>query len=127
MAFDKGANDKTNPDSIVLDRNDYLTSKRLNIADDKVFGTFDADVWESINDGVYALKRVFPSRVNYFFFSERLKNEHLASRRRKAERLLAEARGIQDNLDRGKKLPKRFRINNPLVNVRYDYQTRLAE
>jgi transposase len=34
---------------------------------------------------------------------------------------------IQASLDKGKKLPKRFRINNPLVDVKYDYQTRLTD
>jgi len=128
VVFDKGANDKRNLEDIILDRNDYLTSRKLNLADDKVFQTFDANVWESIDeeDGVYALKRAFPSRVNYYFFSETLKSEHLASRRRKAERLLVEARAIQESLDQGKRLPKRFRINNPLVDVRYEYQTKLA-
>lgn len=129
VVFDKGANDKRNLDGIVLDSNDYLTSKKLNMSDDKVFASNDANVWEAIDadDGIYASKRVFPSRVNYYYFSEKLKEEHFASRRRKAERLLAEARSIQDSLDGGRKLPKRFRINNPLVDVRYDYQTRLAE
>ena len=128
VVFDKGANDKRNLDSIVFDRNDYLTSKKLNMADDKVFQSFSPNDWERIDeeDSVYALKRVFPSRVNYYFYSERLKGEHLASRRRKAERLLAEARIIQESLDQGKRLPKRFRINNPLVDVRYEYQTKLA-
>jgi transposase len=126
IVFDKGANDKKNLDGVVLDRNDYLTSKKLNKSDDKVFASFDANVWERVDDGVFALKREFPSRINYYFFSEKLKGEHLASRRRKAERLLAEARAIQNSLDGGKKLPKRFRINNPLVDVRYEYQTKLA-
>jgi len=40
---------------------------------------------------------------------------------------MAEARSIQNSLDKGKRLPKRFRINNPLVDVRYDYQTKLVE
>lgn len=129
VVFDKGANDKKNLEGIVLDHNDYLTSKKLNSSDDAIFQTFASNVWELIDeeDGVYALKRIFPSRVNYYFFSEKLKSEHLASRRRKAERLLAEARAIQQSLDDGKRLPKRFRINNPLVDVRYDYQTKLVD
>lgn len=128
IVFDKGANDKRNLEGIVLDRNDYLTSKKLNSSDDAIFQTFDVNVWECVNedDGVYALKRIFPSRVNYYFFSETLKSDHLASRRRKAERLLEEARAIQRSLDDGKRLPKRFRINNPLVDVRYEYQTKLV-
>jgi len=129
VVFDRGANDKDNLDTIGRDRNDYLTAKKLNSSDDPMFQTFDPERWECIDaeNGVYAMKRTFPSRVNYYFFSEKLKKDHLKSRRRKAERLLAEAVAIQSSLDRGKKLPKRFRINNPLVDVRYDYQTRLTE
>ncbi|OQA41451.1 MAG: hypothetical protein BWY50_01806 [Spirochaetes bacterium ADurb.Bin315] len=128
IVFDKGANDKRNLESIVLDSNDYLTSKKLNSSDDAVFQAFDANAWELVDeeDGVYVSKRVFPSRVNYYFFSEKLKEEHLASRRRKAERLLQEARVIQDSLDDGREPPKRFRIDNPLVDVRYEYQTKLV-
>jgi len=128
VVFDRGANDKSNLDRIELDRNDYLTAKKLNVSDDAVFQAFSKDAWERIDadTDVYALKRKFPSRVNYYYFSEKLKKNHLRSRRRKAERLLVEAVSIQNSLDRGKKLPKRFRINNPLVDVRYDYQTKLV-
>jgi transposase len=129
VVFDRGANDKTNLDQICLDRNDYLTAKKLNASDDKIYQSFSKDSWECIDAsaGIYALKRTFPSRVNYYFFSEKLKKEHLRSRRRKAERLFAEARSIQNSLDNKKKLPKRFCINNPLVDVKYDYQTKLVE
>ncbi|MFA5312272.1 MAG: hypothetical protein WC375_03000 [Methanomassiliicoccales archaeon] len=128
VVFDRGANDKDNLDWIGLDRNDYLTAKKLNASDDPIFDSFSKTAWECIDAdaGVYALKKAFPSRVNYYFFSEKLKKEHLKSRRRKAERLLAEAISIQNSLDKGKKLPKRFRINNPLVEVKYDYQTKLV-
>lgn len=122
VVLDKGARDKRNFDGVVLDRDDCLTSKKLNISDDKVFATFNSNVWEVID----ASKRVLPSRVNYYFFSEKLNSKHLASRRRNAECPLAEARSIQDSLDGGRKLPKRFRMNNPLADVRYNYQTKLA-
>jgi transposase len=127
--FDRGANDKKNLERIELDGNDYLTAKKLNTSDDAVFGSFSKASWERIDAdaGVYALKKIFPSRVNYYFFSEKLRKDHLRSRRRKAERLLAEARSIQESLDNGRRLPKRFRINNPLVDVKYDYQTKLVE
>jgi transposase len=128
VVFDRGANDKDNRDRIGLDKNDYLTAKKLNTSDDAIFDSFSQTAWECIDAdaGVYAVKKAFPSRVNYYFFSEKLKKEHLRSRRRKAERLLTEARLIQNSLDKGKKLPKRFRINNPLVDVKYDYQTKLV-
>ena len=69
VVFDRGANDKSNLECIELDRNDYLTGKRLNSSDEKVFATFSKDSWECIDaeDGVYAYKHVFPSRVNYYF------------------------------------------------------------
>ena len=129
VVFDRGANDKGNLDRIGLDKNDYLTAKKLNNRDDQNFEKFSKIAWECIDAdaGVYALKKIFPSRINYYFFSEKLKKDHLRSRHRKVERLMAEARAIQYSLDRGKKLPKRFCINNPLVDVKYDYQTRLTD
>lgn len=129
VIFDKGANDKRNLTSIELDHNDYLTSKKLNTCDDKVFQTFDENAWETIDEaeGVYALKHTFPSRVNYYFFSRKLKDDHEVSLRRLAERKLEEAKSIQHSLDGGKGLPKRFCLRNPLVDVRYDYQTKLVQ
>ena len=129
VVFDRGANDKENLERIELDGNDYLTAKKLNKSDDQYFERFSKKDWECIDAdaGVYAFKKTFPTRTNYYFFSEKLRKEQMRSRLRQAERLLAEARLIQDSLDRGKKLPKRFRINNPLVDVKYDYQTRLTD
>ena len=129
VVFDRGANDKKNLERIELDGNDYLTAKKLNQCDDQYFMAFSPDAWECIDAdaGVYAFKKTFPTRVNYYFFSKKLKRDHLKSCRKKAERLLAEAKAIQASLDKGKKLPKRFRINNPLVDVKYDYQTRLTD
>jgi transposase len=101
----------------------------LNKSDDQYFERFSKREWECIDAeaGVYALKKTFPSRINYYFFSGKLKREHLRSCLRQAERLLAEAKAIQDSLDNGRRLPKRFCINNPLVDVKYDYQTRLTD
>ena len=129
IVFDRGANDKENLERIELDGNDYLTAKKLNRSDDQYFEKFSKKSWERIDAdaGIYALKKIFPSRFNYYFFSEKLKRDHLRSCLKKAYRLLAEAQMIQASLDRGKKLPKRFRINNPLVDVKYDYQTRLTD
>jgi hypothetical protein len=69
---------------------------------------------------------VFPSQVNYYFFSRKLKKDDIKACRKKAERLLADAKRIQNSLDNAKGLPKRYRVNNPLVDVKYDNQTRLS-
>ena len=129
VVFDRGANDKENLERIELDGNDYLTAKKLNQSDDQYFEKFSKKSWECIDAdaGIYVFKKIFPTRINYYFFSEKLKRDHLRSCLKKAIRLLAEAQAIQASLDKGKKLPKRFRINNPLVDVKYDYQTRLTD
>lgn len=126
--FDKGANDKKNLERILLDGHHYLTSKRLNRSDDKVFQCFDKKVWERIDavPGVYALKRKFPSRVDYYFFSEKLQKEHLASRRRKAVRQWEQANMLEKRAAEGRPLPKNLVPDNPLVDIHYTYWTRVA-
>lgn len=128
LVFDKGANAKANLVAIEEDGHDYLTSKKLNKCDDKVFQSFSPRRWQLIDaeEGTYALVHKFPSRVSYFFFSSELKTDHEASLRRLAERKLEEAKALQRSLDGGKGLPKRFRLRNPLVDVSYEYQTKLT-
>ena len=41
--------------------------------------------------------------------------------------MLEEAKEIQKSLDNNKTLPKKFQIKNKLVDVKYDYQTKLKE
>lgn len=71
-------------------------AKKLNVSDGPMFQTFDSEHWECIDteDGIHTVKRTFPSCVNYYFFSQLLKNDHLKSRRRKAEQLIAETVAI---------------------------------
>jgi hypothetical protein len=83
-----------------------------------------ADVLDA-ERGIYGIKIKFPSRIDYFYFSEKLKVEQIESKIRQAERKLQEAKEIQSSIDRGKNLPKRFQINNALVDVKYIYQTKL--
>lgn len=64
---------------------------------------------------------------NYFYFSKKLQKEQLDSRARKVMRQIEEAREIQESIDKNKKLPKKFRINNVLVDVTYSFQTKLVE
>jgi transposase len=50
----------------------------------------------------------------------------MESKFRKVDRLFKEAEEIQRFIENNRNLPKRFRINNPLVDCEYSYQTRLA-
>ena len=65
--------------------------------------------------------------MNYLFFSESLQKAQLESRARKILSQIHEAKAIQKSIDCGKKLPKRFRINNLLIDVEYSVQTKLIE
>jgi transposase len=129
VIFDKGAHSKENVDMILLDKMKYITSKKLNLSDDKRIKFFKKSKAELIDDvdGIYGMKYYKPSRIDYFLFSEKLKKDQLESKKRKALQMYEEARIIQDSLDNNRGLPRRYRINNVLVDITYEYQTKLKK
>jgi transposase len=129
VVFDKGAHSVENTALIRADDMQYLTARKLNTSDDKIIAKFREYSPELIDqeDGIYGLKIVKPSSINYFYFSEKLQKEQLDSRARKVMRQMQEAKEIQESIDKNKKLPKRFRISNVLVDVSYSLQTKLIE
>lgn len=128
IIFDKGANGLENLNAIIASKMQYLTAKQLNKSDMKLTKSFNtaASEFSEVETGVYGLIQSFPSRCNYLFFSEKLKQEQIASALRKAERQLREAKDIQTALQKGK-IPKRFTVNNPLVQAKIEYQTQLQD
>jgi transposase len=129
VVFDKGAHSIRNTALIRADDMQYLTARKLNKSDDKIIANYWNYSLEIVDqeDGIYGLKIVKPSSVNYFYFSEKLQHEQLESRARKIMRQIEEAKLIQNSIDKNKKLPKKFRINNVLVDVSYSLQTKLME
>ena len=129
VIFDKGAHSKDNIDRIQNDNLKYLSSKKLNTSDDKRIKKFKKSCAELIDDinGIYGIKFEKPSRIDYFFFSEKLKNDRLKTKHRYALKKFEEAQAIQASIDNNKGLPKRFQINNELVDITYQYQTKLKE
>ncbi|MDD5617437.1 MAG: transposase [Candidatus Methanoperedens sp.] len=129
IVFDKGAHSKKNIDLILADKMKYLTSKKLNKSDDKRIKKFDKSKAELVDaeKGVYGIKFVKPSSTDYFYFSENLQRDQLKSRARKTLQKLKEAKDIQKSIDNKKQLPKKYRINNVLIDVSYSYQTKLEE
>jgi transposase len=127
--FDKGAHSKKNIDLILADKMKYLTSKKLNKSDDKRIKEFDKSKAELVDaeKGVYGIKFVKPSSIDYFYFSDNLQRDQLKSRARKTLQKLKEAKEIQKSIDNKKQLPKKYRINNVLIDVSYSYQTKLEE
>ncbi len=129
IIFDKGANSKDNINSVMVSKMNYLTAKKLNASDDKIIDSFNKSKATIVNseEGIYGIKQTYPNRFNYFFFSEKLQHENIATALRKAERQLKEAKTIEKACSKGKALPKRFRINNVLVDVTIEYQTKLKD
>jgi len=129
VIFDKGANSINNISLIRKDALQYLTARKLNKSDDKIIARFDELDTEIIDGekGIYGYKIVKPNSINYFYFSETLQKDQLASKARKILRMVQEAKEIQESVDKNRKLPKRFRINNVLVDVSYSIQTKLIE
>ena len=129
VVFDQGANRKENLERIEHSKLKYLTARQINKSDETTWIENFNELEPELVDkryGVYGLKKKFPSRVNYLFFSEHLYERNMESKLRKVERLLGEAEEIQRTIENNRGLPKRYRINNPLVNCEYSYQTKLA-
>ena len=127
IVFDKGGQSKDNLDLVLAHKMKYLSAKKLNASDDKLIKTFRKSKDKLISEGVYGEIITYPSRFDYFFFSEQLKVDQIEAKLRKAERKLIEAKEIHTALCKGKPLPKKFRICNPLVDIKYTYQTKLSE
>jgi len=127
IVFDKGANSKESLNSIIASKMKFLTAKKLNTSDDiliKKFWNLRIEVVDK-DKGIYGFKQIFPSRINYFYFSENLQVEQVESKMRKASKQFKEAKEIQQSIENKKKLPKRYLINNPLIDVKFSIQTKL--
>jgi transposase len=129
LVFDKGAQSKDNLELVLAHKMKYLSAKKLNSSDDKLIKKFVKSKDNCIDEtkGIYGEIIEYPSRYDYFFFSELLKHDQIEAKFRFAERKLAEAKDIQKALNKGKALPTRFMINNPLIDIKYTYQTKLTE
>ena len=129
IVFDKGANTKDNINIIQDAEMDYLTSMKLNKSDDKIIEKFDLEKAELIDSekGIYGIKIVKPSTIKYFYFSEFLQKRQLEAKARAVMKKLQEAKEIQKVVENKKKLPKKFRVNNELIEIDYSFRTKLEE
>jgi len=130
VVFDQGGNRKKNLALVENAELKYLTRRQINKSDEqnRIMG-FDKSKTELIDEknGVYGIKYKWPSRNDYFYFSENLQKNQIESKLRKVDRLFEEAESIQNSIDNNRGLPKRYRINNPLIDCTYSYQTRLSD
>jgi len=132
IVFDKGANTKDNIELIEGDELKYLTAMKLNESHDKIIAAFDKDDKDNVElvdpkKGIYGIKIVKPSSIKYFYFSELLQKRQLESKARAVMRKLEEAKEIQKAITNKKDLPKKFRVNNELIEINYSFTTKLEE
>ncbi|MDP4227942.1 MAG: transposase, partial [Bacteroidota bacterium] len=129
IVFDKGANTVDNIKLIQEDKMTYLTSMKLNASDDKIIENFDKDKAELIDSekSIYGIKIIKPNSIKYFYFSESLQGKQLEAKARTVLKKLQEAKEIQEIIVKNKKLPKKFRINNELIEIDYSFRTKLEE
>ncbi len=127
VIFDKGANSKDNLNSVIASKMKFLTAKKMNTSDDILIKKYWDLKPELIDEekSIFGYLQKFPTRTNYFFFSKYLQIEQLESKMRKASKHFKEAQEIQKSIDANKKLPKKHQINNPLVDIKYSFQTKL--
>ena len=123
LTFDGGAAGKGMLDTIIGDGNHFITIKRLNKSDDRIFAEFSEDTWECIDaeKGEYCLKKTFPSRVNYYFYSEERYELNKKRTEKKIGKDLKEAKDLEDG-----KIPKEFSFGNPLIDGKMIRQSKLS-
>ena len=129
IVFDKGANTADNIKLIQEDEMKYLTSMKLNTSDEKIIENFDPKTAELVDSekSIYGIKIVKPSSIKYFYYSESLQKKQLESKARTVLKKLQEAKEIQEVIIKNKKLPKKFRVNNELIEIDYSFRTKLEE
>ena len=130
VIFDYGGNRKENLAQVENADLKYLTRRQINRSDEKNrIRVFDKNKAELVDEkyGVYGIKHKWPSRYDYFYYSEYLHKNQIEAKLRKVDRLFEEAESIQKSIDNNRGLPKRYRINNPLIDCTYSYQTKLSE
>jgi transposase len=128
VIFDNGGVSLANLRMIELDGNDYLTRMTLTKSTDKAYEKFGGDGWVLADERTctFVREKKYPNSKNFFFRSGVMEGTQHVSLRRRAQRELQDAKDIQRSIETDRGLPKRHRVNNLLVDVKYQYQTRLV-
>src|SRR3989344_4383705 len=94
IVFDKGGQSKDNIDLVLAHKMKYLSAKKLNLSDDKRIKFFVPSYQNCVDteQKIYGEVIDYPSRTDYFFFSEQLRQDQIEAKLRLAERKLEEAR-----------------------------------
>ena len=127
LVFDAGATGGPNLDLLVSDNMRYLSRMKLNMSDvNKHLNTFNKDEWTRIVTGnkdeeVYGKKLVFPSRIKYLYFSQRLYDDIMMNRRKHLEQEYDEALSLRKTIETGKKPRRKYRNRNHFLQTHLSY------
>jgi len=132
VIFDKGASSHTNKELVRASGMHYLSSKKLNIADDKRIASFWKDAPTLVDEErqIYGLTFPKPRSIDYLYYSATLYERQMESVRRRAYAMLCDARELQDAIDANKRPKKKYRCGpsgNCLITSVTTYQTKLSE
>ena len=132
VIFDKGASSQSNKELVRASGMHYLSSKKLNIADDKRIASFWKDVPALVDEEkqIYGLVFAKLRSIDYLYYSTTLYERQMESVRRRAYAMLLDARELQDAIDANKRPKKKYRCGpsgNCLITSVTTYQTMLSE
>jgi transposase len=132
VVFDKGASSQANKELVRASGMHYLSSKKLNMADDKRIASFWKGEPELVDEGkrIYGLTFVKPRSIDYLYYSATLYERQMESVRRRAYAMLLDARELQDAIDADRRPKKKYRCGpggNCLITSVAKYQTLLSE
>jgi len=132
VIFDKGASSQANKDLVLSTGMHYLSSKKLNLSDDKRIASFWKEAPECIDGDkqIYCLVFVKPRSIDYLYYSATLYERQMESVRRRAYAMFLEARELQDAIDANRRPRKKYRCGpggNCLITSFATYQTMLSE
>jgi transposase len=110
----------------------YLSSKKLNLSDDKRIASFWKEAPECVDEDkqIYCLVFVKPRSIDYLYYSATLYERQMESVRRRAYAMFLEARELQDAIDANRRPRKKYRCGpggNCLITSFATYQTMLSE
>jgi len=127
LVFDAGATGIPNFDLLISDKMKYLSRMKLNQSDIKQhLETFNKEEWTPIVTGnqdeqVYGKKLVFPSRIKYLYFSQKLYDDTLLNRRKHLEQEYDEALDLWKTIQEKKRPRKKYCNSNHFLQTHLSY------
>jgi transposase len=138
FVYDNGGDSQKNRNQVLEANMHLLTRKRINSSDKQQLDLFqrylDNEKFDKItiinkNRKVYGFeyKPINSKFHTYYFFSQELYDKKMKSKNKTFEKKFLEAQKIETYYEKHKKLPSKYQIKNPLIEIKLTYQKRLKK